>query len=117
MQQFNIRHIAPSRDDFERLYRACERKDILRPLHNPASPAETQIRMLTVQGKYEEAFNLLEQQTDASIQNLDLPHLRGRYNAWLSQKRAGTADTRYLDLEINRIRYTLLTYANQIPRP
>ncbi len=114
MQQFNIQHIASSRDDFEQLYQACARKGILRNLKDPASPAETQIRMLTVQGKYEEAFILLEQQVDTAVQNLDLLHLRSRYNAWLEQKKAGISDNRDLELEINRIRYTLLTYANQI---
>lgn len=116
MQQFNIHHIAPTRHDFELLYQACERKGILRQLYDPASPLETRVRLLTVQGKYEEAFQLLETSTPEPGNTVDLPHLHARYNAWLQAKNAGAGDTRDLDLEINRIRYTLLTYANQLKK-
>lgn len=115
MQQFNIKHIATSRNDFELLYKACERKGILRKLYDPKSPIETQVRMLCVQGKYEEAFRMLEQHLGSVEKNLDLPHLEARYTAWLNRKNEGIADPRELELEINRIRYTLITYANQLP--
>ncbi|NUQ26716.1 MAG: hypothetical protein HUU34_22460 [Saprospiraceae bacterium] len=117
MKQFNIEYVAAKRDDFELLYQACQRQNILRNLHDPASPVEVQVRSLTVQGKYEEAFQQLEGRLGAAENNLDLPQLRARYNAWLTAKNAGAADSRDLDLEINRIRYTLLTFANQIPQP
>ncbi len=117
MRQFNIEYIAANRQDFELLYQACQQQNILRNIHDPASPAEVQVRSLTVQGKYEEAFQQLEGRLGAAENSLDLPQLRARYNAWLAAKNAGTADSRDLDLEINRIRYTLLTLANQIPQP
>ncbi|MFM9949437.1 MAG: hypothetical protein ACKV1O_15985 [Saprospiraceae bacterium] len=116
MNQFNIRHIAASRDEFDALYAACERRGILRKLNDPRSPVETQIRMLTAQGKYEEAFDLLEQHLGATEKSINLPHLRGRYTDWLRQKNEGTADSRDLATEQNRIRYALLTFANQIPQ-
>lgn len=114
MEQFNIRYLAQTRADFEKLYYACEKEGLLRNLLDASSPIEVQIRMQIVQGKYEEAFNLLDKNLDAAAQNLDLPHLRARYNDWLKHKREGIADSRDLELELNRIRYTLLTYANQI---
>jgi hypothetical protein len=47
-------------------------------------------------------------------QQIDLPHLKARYRQWKQQQQEKTADSRDLDLEINKIRYTLLTYAGQM---
>lgn len=115
LSQFNIRHVAPSRDDFNALYKACSDKDILRELHDPLSPAATQIRLFVSQEKYEEAFELLEQQIQGQEKQVDLPHLKARYHEWKRESKAQIADKRDLDLKINRIRYTLLTYASQLP--
>ena len=114
MYQFKIKHIAPTRQGFESLYQACERKGILRKLHEPGSKIETDIRLLAVQNKFEEAFNLLETHLGEEKRTIELPHLRSRLAEWLVAKKAGTEDNNYLSMEINRIRYTLLTYANQI---
>lgn len=114
LNQFNITHIAPSRTDFDELYAACARKQILRPLHNPYSPVETQVRALTVQNKFEAAFHLLERYFGGEEQPLDLLMLRGRYAAWQQDKQHKTADDRDLAAEINKIRYTLLTFAGQL---
>jgi hypothetical protein len=117
MNQFNIQHIATSRSDFDGLYAACEAKGILRPLNDPSSPVETQIRMHVAQGKYEEAFQLLEKHLGAEDQQVDIPQLRGRYSDWLKQQKEGIMDSRDLLTEQNRIRYAVLTYANQIKTP
>ena len=116
MNQFNIQHIAASRNDFDALYAACQAQNILRPLNDPGSPVETQIRMHVAQGKYEEAFQLLEKHLGTAEQQVDIPHLRGRYTDWLKQQKEGMVDSRDLLTEQNRIRYALLTFANQISK-
>jgi hypothetical protein len=114
LSQFNIRQVAPNRADFDALYEACARKQILRKILNPASSAETQIRLLVTQLKYDEALNLLAQNMRDSI---DIDHLKSRYQSWKQHQRDKTADSRDLDVEINKIRYTLLTYASQLKNP
>lgn len=114
MHQFKIKHIAPTRQGFESLYQACEQKGILRRLHEPGSRLEMDIRLLAVQNRIEEVFQLLEQYLSGEALSVELPHLRSRYNAWLKAKNSGIEDANTLSLEINRIRYALLTYANQI---
>lgn len=114
LTQFNIRQVATTRVDFDALYEACARKNILRPLHDPASPAETQIRVLLTQLKYEEAFDLLERKMGNTVNPIELAHLKIRYQHWKLQQRDKTSDSRDLGVEINKIRYTLLTYASQL---
>ena len=102
--------------DFENhVHRFAER--ILRKVHDPASPIETQIRLLTVQGKFEEAFKILSEHASEAERNLDIPHLQGRYNALLAQEKAGTIAAADALVERNQIRYTLLTFANQFSKP
>ncbi len=117
MRQFNIQHIATNRNEFELLFEACRKKGILRQLHDAASPVETQIRMLTVQGKFDEAFALLAQRSPEAERNLDIPHLQGRYHALLANEQRGALGPAEADLERNRIRYALLAFAHQLPKP
>lgn len=114
MRQFNIQHIAASRLDFEALYEACRKKNMLRPIRDDASPVEVQIRILTVQGKYDEAFALLAQHATADERSLDIPALQGRYHALLAQEQGGVLSQADAALERNRIRYALLTFAHQL---
>ncbi len=115
LSQFNIRQIAPSRADFDALYNACAQKGILRELHDPLGPAALQIRLLTSHGKYEDAFDVLERHAAGEVKTVELPLLRARFAEWKQAQQTGTADSRDLDLQINRIRYALLTYASQLP--
>jgi hypothetical protein len=117
MNQFNIQHIATSRADFDALFAACEAQNILRPLNDPGSPVEMQVRMYITQGKYEEAFQLLEQHLGTKELQVEIPQLRGRYTNLLKAKLEGTLDSRDYLTEQNRIRYAMLTYATQIPKP
>lgn len=73
--------------------------------------------MHVAQGKYEEAFQLLEKYLGAEDQQVDIPQLRGRYSDWLKQQKEGIMDSQDLLTEQNRIRYAVLTYANQIKTP
>jgi hypothetical protein len=114
VEQFNLRHIAPSRNDFEALYQACANRGILRELNDPASPAEVQIRQLVVSNKYEEAFQTLADHLAEEQVEVDLAQLRSRYNALIEQERAGTIAQENLNLEMNRIRYALLSFAHQL---
>jgi hypothetical protein len=114
LNQFNIKQIAPSRSDFDALYAACARKNILRPLHDPATPLEAQMRILVTQLKYDEALDLLERNNGTSIDRTELSHLKARYQHWKHHERDKTADSRDLEVEINKIRYTLLTFSSQV---
>jgi hypothetical protein len=57
---------------------------------------------------------LTQHLTDAQTQNMDLPSQRGRYARWLSSEYQKTTDPAEVQRELNRLRYALLTYANQI---
>ena len=48
---------------------------------------------------------------------VEIPQLRGRYTNLLKAKLEGTLDSRDYLTELNRIRYAMLTYATQIPKP
>lgn len=114
LSQFNIRQVATARADFDALFQACAQKGILRELHDPLSTEQTQIRVLVSQLKYEEAFELLERGLEGVELQVDLPHLKARYQQWKQRQHNKTADPRDLDLEINNIRYALLTYTAQM---
>lgn len=116
MKQFNIEHFASSREDFDKLYDACESLGILRKTNNPESSVVTRIRSLTTQNKFEEAFALFEANCpDETQKAVELPLLRSRYTAWLDLKRKDTEDERELQKELNRIRFSLLTFATELP--
>ena len=116
LRQFNVEQIAPSRNDLEKLYLACRDRGILRTLNDFNGPIETNIRQLAVQNKFEEAFALLEAHAPDASRALDIPQLRARYTAWLQGKNSNTVKEEDLNLEINRIRYTLLTFAHQLTK-
>jgi hypothetical protein len=117
MRQFNIQHISASRSEFELLFEACRDKGILREIHDAASPVETQIRLLIVQGKFDEAFVLLAKHASEAERQLDIPHLQGRYNDLMNREQSGILSAAEASIERNRIRYALLTFANQLPKP
>lgn len=115
LNQFNIRHIAPNRKDFDDLYNACKSLNILRTIEdNTASEGGFKIKGLIRQNKFEEVFNVLEKYLEGEDRDITLPLLRSRYHAWSSQKIIGITDNRDLDVELNKIRYQLLTFAHSI---
>lgn len=114
MRQFNIQQIATNRTEFELLYDACRKKDILRKIHDAASQVEMQIQMLAVQGKYDEAFALLAKHAPEAERNFDILHLQGRYNALIASEQRGVISPDESKLEHNRIRYTLISFASQL---
>ncbi|MBL7807024.1 MAG: hypothetical protein JNN28_04380 [Saprospiraceae bacterium] len=116
MQQFNIQHIAPTRQEFELLFKACESKGILRKIQNHSDTLEDQIRVLITSGKFEESMDMIEKNFENTEEKIDLIQIRSRYVTWLNNKQLGLADTRDLDIEINKIRYALLTFAHQLKR-
>lgn len=115
MRQFNLEWIAPSRSDFEQLYAACQRRGILRQLVNPLSASGADLRLRVERNDLTGALEILEQQKLAFDDPNFVPLLKARYYAWLQQSTDKTADSRDLEVEINKIRYTLLTLAAQIP--
>jgi hypothetical protein len=116
MLQFKVQHVAASRSEFESLFKACERQGILRQIKEESSPVETQVRLLTVQGKFDEAFTMLNQYASEAERKLDIPHLQGRYIDLIAREHNGTLSSADAALERNRIRYAMLTYANQLPK-
>lgn len=113
MRQFNIEYFGTSRTDFEQLFEACERQGILRDLSDNRSDVDLQIRTLLSNGKMEDVFALLESQIQDSEQQKELALLQIRYATWQREKEAGITDSRDQSTEINRIRYTLLTYCHE----
>jgi hypothetical protein len=116
VRQFNIEHHSLSRNDFNEMYEACAQAGILRKLIDPLSAAASAIRGLIIQNRFEEAFAALEAQLDRSMSELDLALLRSRYTRYLEEKNQGIKDEKELALELNKIRYALLTFVNQIGR-
>lgn len=117
LNQFNLKHIAPNRSDFDALCDACKKAGVLRPVLTPASPTETQVRMLVEQSKLDEALDLIEAHIGSVEKQIDLPHIRARYNNWKVNYQEKREDQRDLQVEINKIRYTVLTYAAQLSAP
>jgi len=115
LRQFNLECIAPSRSAFDELYTACAELGILRKLADPLSAGATEVRIRVEQNDFDTAFTLLEKHA-ASLDTSELSHLKSRYTHWRQQSEQGLALTNELEVELNRIRYALLTYAAQIPQ-
>ena len=113
MKQFNIEYFGTTRDDFDALYQACEQKQILRKITYQRMPAETNIRVLVSQGKITEAIKLLEQEAQDETQKLEMAHLQSRYSEWGLQNQNQILSAQDRNTELNRIKYTLLTYAHE----
>lgn len=114
LKQFNLECIAPSRAAFDELYAACEQRGILRQLANPLSATAADIQIRVRQNDFEGAFALLEKHAQR-IDPTELALLKSRYNDWWRKSNEKRENSDNLDVEINKIRYTLLTYASQIP--
>ena len=113
MQQFNLKWIAPNREDFEQLFAACEQKKILRKIDQPQSSRLAEVRQRIARNDVAGAIDVLENaETDNDRLNT-LTILRGRLAAWQEAVHQGTADSRDSAKEINQIRYTLLSLAAQ----
>jgi hypothetical protein len=113
LRQFNLECIAPSRSAFDELYAACAQRGILRTLADPLSTGGTEVRIRVEKNDFDGAFALLEKHTGILDAN-ELSLLKSRYNDWRHKSDLGIAQLSELEVEINRIRYTLLTYAAQI---
>lgn len=113
MRQFNLECISPSRKAFDALYTACKKQGILRKMADPYSAVATQIRIHVEKNELSRAFALLEEHILPGARN-ELTILKSRFNEWQRQSEHKIADSRDLDVEINKIRYTLLTFAAQI---
>lgn len=114
VRQFNIQHLSLSREDFNAIYVACEQAGILRQLSGPSTSEANGVRTLVIQNKFEEAFEALEKHVSQEFIRFDLPMLRSRYIQYLQDKNRQLKDDKELSLELNKLRYALLTFANQI---
>lgn len=111
LKQFNISHIAPSREDFNELYNACKQRDILRLINRPDSPFIEQLKFFLKQDKIEETFKLLENKIKDKELEMELISLRGYYSNWKNAQ--GRERKEDLDIQIANIRDTLIYIANQ----
>ena len=116
VRQFNIQHVAASRNDFERLFDACRTRGILRPIVEASSPLEKQFRILMAQGHFDQVFELLYQHSPENVRQIDIPQWQGRYNQLKDMETNCTISSADALVERNRIRYALLTYASQLSK-
>ena len=113
MQQFNLKWIAPNREDFEQLFAACEQKKILRKIDQPQSSRLAEVRQRIARNDVAGAIDVLENaETDTDRLNT-LTILRGRLAAWQEETVHKIKRESDLDIAINQIRYTLLSLAAQ----
>ncbi|MEL6275147.1 MAG: hypothetical protein AAFU03_08600 [Bacteroidota bacterium] len=115
IKQFNITHHSLSREDFGRIYESCAAKrGLLRKLRDPLSPQAEKIRGMVIAGQLDQAFSELTTLLDEDANLIELPLLQARYHNYLENQRAGIMAEADLKLEINQIRYALLSFAAQI---
>lgn len=114
VKQFNIEHLSLAREDFDAIYQACEAEGILRKLMDRPDDGGSEVRGLVLQNRFEQAFDLLESELDQETSQVDVGILRSRYNSYLEHQRQGTQSEANLQLELNQLRYAILTFANQI---
>jgi hypothetical protein len=115
LNQFNITHQSLSREDFSDIHAACAASPgLLRELTEPGAPVAMKIRQLLIAGNFEQAFTALDGVRDSETSTMTLPLLQGRYRAYLKTQQQGTDSSEDLRLELNRIRYALLSLATKI---
>ena len=115
IEQFQVKCIAPSQEEWDRLFEACSRYDALRALPDPLSGPATQIRLLVERDDLPGALDVLDKNSAALGDPTLVSLLKSQYTGWLNDKTAQTADPRDLNLLKNQIRSRILTFSAQLP--
>ena len=111
IEQFQIKCIAPSRADFDALFEACKEAGALRTLPDPLSGLAAQVRLLVERNDLPAALDLLEQNAANPDDLTAATMLKSQYNAWQQTQAAKIEDPKDLQLQMNQIRYRVLTIA------
>ncbi|MCB0542328.1 MAG: SIR2 family protein [Saprospiraceae bacterium] len=118
LQQFNIRYIGADWTFFEELHRRFEEKYPvkMRRLIDELSPTAATVAQLVARGEDESAIsmlNIFKGQLPADDQE-QLVMTEAAYNQYLADKKAGTALTEHLNVNLAKVRKNLLDLAKKI---
>ncbi len=111
IEQFQVKCMAPSRADFDALFEACKAVDALRKLPDPLSGSAAQIRLLVERNDLTAALDLLEKNAVNAEDVTAATLLKSQFNAWQQANSAKIEDPRDLQLQLNQLRYRVLTFA------
>lgn len=114
LNQFNIKHIAPNRKDFDDLYDACKRRNILREINHNITSLEAQIKVLFAGKKFEDVFKILLNKASEEDRKITIPLLQARYARWEENSSKKLGDSRELEVELNKICHSILTFASSV---
>ena len=114
MNQFNVEYISSTRSDFEKIYYACQKKGKLRDLSIVENEKTITVKKLIANGKMMEAFDFLNQQINNEDFVNTITILKARYNQYKFQSSKKLEDEKSLNIELNKIRYALLSIADTI---
>ena len=114
IEQFQMKCIAPNRAEFDLLAAACARQDALRRLPDPLAGPAAEARLFVEKDDLPGALDLLEKHADQLGDPTIVPLLRSQYAAWWKASTEKTEDARDLEVQKNRIRGRVLTFANAL---
>lgn len=119
IEQFQVKCIAPSREEFDQLFEACAGHDALRSLPDPLAGPAADIRLLVEKDELPAALSLLEKHAAALGDPLILPMLKSQFSEWLREsskpEKDRSVDSRELQLLKNQVRSRILTFSASLP--
>jgi hypothetical protein len=115
IEQFQMKCIAPSREEFNQLFESCRRLGALRQLSDPLAGPAAEIRLLVEKNDLAGALEILDKNAGALEDSTITPMLKSQYNEWLKHFTEKTEDSRELELMKNKLRSRILTFAGSLP--
>lgn len=118
IEQFQVKCIAPSREEFDQLFEACRQHDALRNLPDPLAGPAAEIRLLVEKDDLSAALEALEKHAAALGDPTIAPLLKSQFSEWfrenLKPERDRSVDPRELQLLKNQLRSRILTFSAQL---
>lgn len=118
IEQFQVKCIAPSREEFDHLYEACRQHDALRKLPDPLAGAAAEIRLLVEKDELSAALDALAKHAAALGDLTIVPMLKSQFSEWLREsskpEKERSVDSRELQLLKNQLRSRILTFSAQL---
>lgn len=115
IKQFQMKCIAPSREEFNQLFKSCRSLGALRQLSDPLAGPAAEIRLLVEKNDLAGALEILDKNAGALEDSTITPMLKSQYNEWLKHFTEKTEDSRELELMKNKLRSRILTFAGSLP--
>lgn len=115
IEQFQLKCISPTRADFDNLFAACQQAGALRSLPDPLAGPAAEINLLVERNEYATALELLAKHSEGPDEANYVTVLKSQYHAWQMAQNNQTLDSRDLQLQLNQLRYRILTFANELP--